>query len=67
MFLTMISIGSSMIIHCIAEENIFVVSVYITKEILKHHIKDCFKINSKQTIKLPKKGEYVKFRNFKIK
>ena len=34
---------------------------FITKEILKRHIKDCFKINGKQTIKVPKKGEYVKF------
>ena len=32
----------------------------ITEEILKRHIKDCFKINSKQTIKVPRKGEYVK-------
>ena len=27
-------------------------------------MKDCFKINGKQTIKVPKKGEYVKFKNF---
>ena len=26
--------------------------------------KDCLKINGKQTIKMPKKGEYVKFKNF---
>ena len=31
---------------------------FITEEILKHHIKDCFNINGKQTIKMPKKGEY---------
>ena len=37
---------------------------FITEEILKHHIKDYFKINGKQTIKMPKKGEYVKFKNF---
>ena len=37
---------------------------FITEEILKRHIKDCFKINGKQTIKIPKKGEYVKFKNF---
>ena len=29
---------------------------FITEEILKRHIKDCFKINGKQTIKMPKKG-----------
>ena len=37
---------------------------FITEEILKRHIKDCFKINGKQMIKIPKKGEYVKFKNF---
>ena len=31
---------------------------------LKFHIKDCFKINGKQSIKMPKKGEYIKFKNF---
>ena len=36
---------------------------FITKEILKPHIKDYFNINAKQTIKMPKKGEYVKFKN----
>ena len=40
---------------------------FITEEILKRHIKDCFKINGKQTIKMPKKGEYVKFKNFEKK
>ena len=34
---------------------------------LKCHIKDCFKINGKQTIKMPKKGEYVKSKNFERK
>ena len=32
---------------------------FITEEILKHHI------SSKQTIKMSKKGEYVKFKNLK--
>ena len=41
--------------------------VFITEEILKHCIKDCFKINGKQTIKMFKKGEYVKFNNFERK
>ena len=36
----------------------------ITEEMLKGHIKDCFKTNGKQTIKMPKKGEY--FKNQKI-
>ena len=37
---------------------------FITEEILKSHIKDCFEINGKHTIKMPKKGECVKFKNF---
>ena len=37
---------------------------YIMEEKLKCHIKDCFKVNGKQTIKMPKKGEYMKFKNF---
>ena len=40
---------------------------FIAEEILKCHIKDCFKINGKETNKMPKKGEYVKFRTFKRK
>ena len=53
-----------MIVHYIVEENIFVVS---TEEILKRHIKDCFKINDKQRIIRPKKGEYVKLKNYERK
>ena len=30
--------------------------VFITEEILKRHIKNCFKINGKEMIKMPKKG-----------
>ena len=37
------------------------------EETIKHHNKDCFKINGKQRIKMPKKGEYVKFKNFEQK
>ena len=40
---------------------------FITEEILKRHVKDCFKIDGKQTIKMPKKGEHVKFKNFERK
>ena len=42
-------------------------SFYSTEEILKCHIKDCFKINNKQRIIMPKKGEYVKFKNYERK
>ena len=36
--------------------------VFIKEEISRHHIKDYFEINGKQTIKMPKKGEYVKLK-----
>ena len=36
---------------------------FSTEEILKCDIEDCFKINGKQKIIMPKKGEYVKFKN----
>ena len=35
--------------------------------ILKRDVKDYFKINGKQRIKIPKKCAYVKFKNFKRK
>ena len=38
-----------------------------TEEILKRHIKDCFKINGKQRIIMLKKGEHVKFKNYERK
>ena len=38
-----------------------------TEEILKCHIKDCFKINGKQKIVMSKKDEYVKFKNHERK
>ena len=40
---------------------------FITEETLKRHIKDCFKINGKQTIKMSKKENYIKFKNFERK
>ena len=40
---------------------------FITEEILNLHIKDCFKTNGKQMIKMPKKFEYVKLKNFERK
>ena len=30
---------------------------FVTEEILKHNIKDCFKINGNQRIAMPKSGE----------
>ena len=40
---------------------------FITEEISKHHIKDCFKVNSKQTNNMTKKSECVNFDNFQTK
>ena len=34
---------------------------------LQCHIKDGLKLNGKQTIKIPKMGEYITFRNFERK
>ena len=36
----------------------------ITEEILKCHIKYCFKTNDKERIKMPEKGECLKFKTF---
>ena len=38
-----------------------------TEEIVKHHIKDYFKINGKQKIIMSTKGEYVKFKTYEKK
>ena len=40
---------------------------FSTEEILKRHIKDCFKINGKQRIIMPKRSQYVKFKNYERK
>ena len=45
----------------------YFLQAFSTKEILKRHIKDCFIINGKQKIVMPKKREYVEFKNFEIK
>ena len=52
------------------EKNIFVVIVYKLlrqNKYLKSHFKDCFKFNDKQRITMPKKGEYVKGKNYETK
>ena len=66
MILLKILIRSCMIIHYITEKKHFCrycLQAFATEEILKRHIEDCFKINGKQTIAVPKRGEYVKFKN----
>ena len=45
----------------------YCLQAFSTQEILKRHLKDCFKINGKQRIILPTKGEYVKFKNYERK
>ena len=40
---------------------------FSAEEILKSHIKDCFKTNDKQRIIMPKQGEFVKFKNYERK
>ena len=45
-----------MLIHCIVEESTFAIicfQVFSTEKILKCQVKDCFKINGKQMIKMP--------------
>ena len=42
----------------------YCLQAFSPEEILKGHIKDCFEINGKQTIIVPKKCEYIKFKNF---
>ena len=38
-----------------------------TEEIVKHHIKGCFKMIGKQRIIMPRKGEFVKLKNYEKK
>ena len=52
------------------EGNIFgviVCKLLVQKKYLKSDIKDWFKINDKQIIIMPKKGEFVKFKNYESK
>ena len=70
MFLSKFLIHLCIIIHYIVEEkNIFVLIAnrLLAKKIFKCHVKDCFKINGKPMIKMPSKGECVKFKYCKRK
>ena len=40
----------------------YCLKAFRTTKTMKYHIKDCFKINRKQRIKMPKYGEYVRFK-----
>ena len=49
------------------EEKIFCrycLHAFITEEILKRRIKDCFKINGKQITIMPKTDEYATLKNY---
>ena len=50
-----------MIMHYIVEETFcgYCLQALSTEEILKRHIKDCFKINEKQRITMPKKANML--------
>ena len=46
----------------------YCLQAFSTEEILlKRHIKNCFKINGKRRIIMPKNGEYIKFKNYERK
>ena len=45
----------------------YCLKTFSTEEILKLLIKDCFNINGKQRIIMPKKDEYVKFTYYERK
>ena len=42
----------------------YCLQAFSKEEIFKRHVKDGFKINDKQRITIPKKGEYVEFKNY---
>ena len=45
----------------------YCLKVFSIEEILKRHIKDCFKTNGKQNIIIPKQGEFIKCKNYERK
>ena len=45
----------------------YCLQAFSTEKILKCYLKDCFKINGKQRIITPEKGDYVKFKNYERK
>ena len=42
----------------------YCLEAFSPEEILKRHIRDCLKINGKQGVIMPEKGEYVKLKNY---
>ena len=67
MFLSAISIDSCVIINYIIYKTFLSLLITCFHYRRNIQIKDCFEINSKQTIKMSKKDEYLKFKNFEKK
>ena len=77
MFLSKISIHSCIIILYTVKKKIkknknkkncrHCLQFFSTQEMLKHYIKDCFEINGKQRIIIPKKCETVKLKKYERK
>ena len=45
----------------------YCLQAFSTEGTLKRHIKNCFKNNDKQKVIMPKKCEYIKFKNYERK
>ena len=45
----------------------YCLKAFSTEEILKRYIKDCFKVNGKKRIIIPRKGELVKSKHYEKK
>ena len=45
----------------------YCLQVFRTADILKNHVTDCFKINGRQIIKMPKNFGYVRFKYYERK
>ena len=45
----------------------YCLQAFSTAEILKSYVNDCFEINLKKKIKMPKKDEYARFKNYERK
>ena len=45
----------------------YCLQAFSAEKILQSQIKDCFKIDGKQIVIMPKKGECVKFKNYERK
>ena len=66
MFLSEILIHSGIIILYTWKKHFcfYYLHVFNTEKLLKRHIKDCFKINGKNSIIMPKKGDFVNLKNY---